>query len=111
MQTYYKRYDIKKLEINDINQVLSSNEYLIDLRSETEFKEGRIPNSINVPFLFIKDWAKNNIRSHHSRIYLYCQNGAKSVLAATTLKKMGYSDVIDMGGLNAYRGNLEIDSV
>ena len=108
MQTYYKRYDIRKMDINEIDQILSSNEYLIDLRSETEFKEGRIPNSINVPFLFIKDWAKN-IRSYHSRIYLYCQNGARSVLASSILKKSGFIDVVDIGGLNAYKGRLVTD--
>lgn len=109
MHTYYNRYDIKKLDINDINEVLTHNDYLIDLRSKTEFEEGRIPNSINVPFLYLKDWAKNNLRSYHSRIYLYCQNGARSVLAASALKKMGFTDVIDIGGLNAYKGVLETD--
>ncbi len=108
MQPYYKRYD-KKININDINQILSDNEFLIDLRSMTEFREGRIPNSINVPFLNIEDWVKKNVRNLHTRIYLYCQNGARSIHAVIVLKRLGYYDVVDLGGLNAYKGKLETD--
>jgi len=116
---HYKRYDIKKVSINEVNNVIAINEvnnviaineYLIDLRAENEFKEGRLPNSINVPFLHMKDWASKNIRNVNTRIYLYCQNGARSVHAASALRKMGFTSVIDLGGLNAYNGKLVNDN-
>lgn len=107
MQTFYKREN-KKVNINNINEIMSENDFLIDLRSESEFREGTIPNSINVPFLHIKNWAKNNAKLD-TRIYLYCQNGARSTNAASALKKLGYTNVIDLGGLNAYNGKLKTD--
>ncbi|HHW90162.1 MAG TPA: rhodanese-like domain-containing protein [Clostridiales bacterium] len=109
MATFHKRYDINKVNINEVNNILGVNEYLIDLRSNNEFKEGRLPNSINVPFLKIGDWAKNNIDNYNAKIYLYCQNGARSVHAAAILKKMGYTKVVDLGGLNAYKGEMITD--
>lgn len=111
MATYHKRYDINKININDVVNVLEINDYLIDLRSYNEFKDGRLPNSINVPFLKIGDWAKNNINNYNAKIYLYCQNGARSVHAAAILKKMGYANVVDLGGLNAYKGELVTDGI
>ncbi|HEY8423615.1 MAG TPA: rhodanese-like domain-containing protein [Clostridia bacterium] len=56
MSMYYKRYDIMKVDINDINKLITNNDYLIDLRSVGEYKDGHLPNSINVPFLQIGDW-------------------------------------------------------
>jgi phage shock protein E len=106
MSIFYKRYEINRVNINDVNNVITDDDYLIDLRSPNEFKEARLPNSINVPFLKIGEWVKKNVKNYHSTIYLYCQNGARSLHAATTLRKMGYTNIIDLGGLNAYRGEL-----
>lgn len=109
MTSFFKRYDITKGDINNINNMLNANDYLIDLRSNSEFKEGRLLKSINVPFLSIGDWVKKNIKNNNTQIFLYCQNGARSFHAATTLKKMGYTNIVDLGGLNAYKGELITD--
>lgn len=106
MSTLYKRYEINRANINDVSNLITDGDYLIDLRSQNEFNEARLPNSINVPFLQVGDWVKKNIKNYSAKIFLYCQNGARSVHAAATLRKMGYTNIIDLGGLNAYNGEL-----
>ncbi|HEY8443466.1 MAG TPA: rhodanese-like domain-containing protein [Clostridia bacterium] len=107
MSIFHKRYDINKVNINEVFDLMTNGDYLIDLRSQSEYKEAHLPNSINVPFLKISEWVKKNIKNSNARFFLYCQNGARSVHAAATLRKMGYTNIVDLGGLNAFKGILE----
>ena len=40
-------------------------------------------------------------------MFVYCYSGARSGQAVEALKKMGYEDVKNIGGIAAYRGKLE----
>lgn len=72
---------------------------LVDVRTEDEFREFRIPGAINIPlneFLFIIDLLIPNKQA----IYIiYCRTGNKSAVAAAQLIELGYESVYDMGGI------------
>ena len=40
-------------------------------------------------------------------LFTYCLSGARSRKAVRTLKSMGYTNVINMGGINNYKGEME----
>ena len=43
----------------------------------------------------------------NASLYLYCHSGARSRQAAAMLKRMGYWNVTNIGGLMGYRGTIE----
>ena len=39
-------------------------------------------------------------------LYVYCRSGGRSSRAAALLKRMGYTNVTDIGGIADYRGRV-----
>ena len=71
---------------------------LLDVRTQAEFDEGHIPGAVclpvemiaaDMPFPFGKD----------AEILVYCQTGRRSADAAAKLRKLGFADVSDIGGI------------
>ncbi|HEX6654169.1 MAG TPA: rhodanese-like domain-containing protein [Thermoleophilaceae bacterium] len=87
---------------------------VVDVREPNEFDQGHLPGAINVPrgLLELRADASSPVAdpgltaSREARIVVYCLKapGARSVLAAETLGRMGYSNVVAMqGGLEEWR--------
>ena len=79
---------------------------LIDVRTTPEYRQGHIPKSISVPLQTIDRVAKI-VNNESTPIFVYCQSGARSRQAAGALRRMGYKQVTDMGGIAMYRGKVE----
>ncbi len=80
---------------------------LLDVRTAQEYREGHIPGSVNIPLQSldkIDDLAENK----DVPIFVHCQSGGRSRQAAAILAEMGYSRVIDIGGISAYTGKVEM---
>jgi rhodanese-related sulfurtransferase len=86
---------------------------IVDVREPQEFDEAHVANSVNVPRGVLELRADADAPSADAalsagkskRIILYCTKspGARSLLAAQTLRKMGYESVEVLGGgLNAW---------
>ena len=78
---------------------------LIDVRTSPEYRQGHIPDSINIPLPTIERVTKV-IDKEETPIFVYCQSGARSKQAAGKLRRMGYKNVTDIGGVALYRGKL-----
>jgi rhodanese-related sulfurtransferase len=91
-------------------QAASESFHLVDVREESEWSRGRLPDSIHLGKGIIERDAEERIPDHGAKIVLYCGGGYRSALAADNLQKMGYTNVISMDG--GFRGwgeaNLEI---
>lgn len=79
---------------------------LMDVRTTPEYRQGHIPKSISVPLQTI-DRAAKIIENKGTPIFVYCQSGARSRQAVGALRRMGYQQVTDMGGIALYRGKVE----
>ena len=79
---------------------------LLDVRNEEEYKKGHIPGSINIPESEIER-VKDEIVNLSTPVYVYCLSGAKSWNATNLMKAMGYTKVINIGGINKYTGEKE----
>lgn len=95
----------------DINQGIEeyhtvSGAVLLDVRTEQEYKEGHIPGSKNVPLQTI-DKVASVVKTKRSPIYTYCYSGSRSSQAVSILKRMGYENVTNIGGISAYSGKVE----
>ena len=80
---------------------------LLDVRTPEEFREGHIPGSRNLPLQDLEE-APAVIESEAVPVFLYCRSGNRSATAARILRSMGYRNVTDLGGINAWRGDVEV---
>lgn len=86
--------DTKKIH----EEVAAGKAYLLDVRSKEEFAEFSLPNSIN---LSVEDMQYGKVPDlpRDSKIYAYCVTGARSEKAASLLKMMDFTNVINAGGI------------
>jgi Rhodanese-related sulfurtransferase len=96
-----------KASINKINytnavKLLETNAIIIDVRTNEEYKNGHIENSINIPLGEIEniDFGKNE------NIILYCESGNRSNQASEILLELGYKKIYDLGSKNNWNEEL-----
>ncbi len=80
---------------------------LIDVREPEEFAAGHIPGSMNIPVSSLA-MAAEAVPDKGIPVYVYCQTGIRSRHAAEILKNSGFTNVTDLGGINAFKGALEM---
>lgn len=79
---------------------------LLDVRTPEEYAEGHIPHSKNIPLQTLER-AETAIPNKETALFVYCLSGARSQRATAVLQAMGYSNVVNVGGINGYRGKVE----
>ena len=82
------------------------NAILVDVRQPDEFEKGRIPGARNVPSQRLRGFSLE-ITDKDTPIFVYCLSGARSARAVRALRGVGFTNVHDLGGINAYVGELE----
>src|SRR5262249_53380215 len=75
---------------------------LIDVREESEWAKGHLPNAFHVCKGIIERDIEEKFPDLSTELVLYCGGGFRSALAAENLQKMGYTNVISMDG--GFRG-------
>jgi rhodanese-related sulfurtransferase len=71
---------------------------LIDVREESEYAKGHLPGARPLGKGIIERDIETAVPDPATPIVLYCGGGFRSALAADALQKMGYTNVISMGG-------------
>ncbi|MCA9544794.1 MAG: rhodanese-like domain-containing protein [Myxococcales bacterium] len=73
---------------------------LVDVRKPVEFVKDRLEGAVNIPL--------DDMQHHMGRfgpqgtpIRLYCCSGRRSKIALGKLRREGFTDVVDLGGINA----------
>lgn len=79
---------------------------LLDVREADEYAAGHVPNSVNLPLSAIAT-AAERIPDKTTPLFLYCLSGNRSNSAMGALGAMGYTNLHNIGGIRAYRGEIE----
>ncbi len=100
--------DRQKLTIinktEDLTNVLKTKGIvIIDIRTNSEYKESHIPSAINIPYNELKSRLKYSV---NTPILVYSKNDSRSHLAALQLKKMNYKTIYELGDMQKYDGKL-----
>ena len=83
-------------------------DYLIlDVRRADEFAEGHIPGAINIANEDIKSSEPKELQDKKQTIYVYCRSGNRSKQAAAKLAAMGYTNIVEFGGIIDWTGDIE----
>ena len=83
-----------------LSNYLSSTEkiMILDIRTEAEYLAGHIKGAQWFPRGGIEVYIQEHIKDPAANIVLYCRSGGRSALATMTMKKMGYTNVVDLEG-------------
>lgn len=106
--TGYLFFIARGVDINDELKEARKTEgaVIIDVRSRDEYSQGHIPGAISIPGDEIET-ISNTIPDKSTPLFIYCLRGSRSRRVAETLKTTGYTNVINMGGINKYKGDKE----
>lgn len=80
---------------------------ILDVRRTDEFSEGHIPGAINVANEIINDTEPEELPDKNQTIYVYCRSGNRSKQAAEKLAALGYTNIIEFGGIIDWTGEIE----
>lgn len=83
------------------------NYILLDVRRADEFEAGHIPGAVNLPNEEIGTEEIPSLPDKAQTIYIYCRSGNRSKQAADKLLALGYTNLIEFGGIIDYTGELE----
>lgn len=94
--------EIKFISADDFKKVMDSDKsfYLIDCRETEEFDSSCIKGAIHIPRGKIEEEISAQAPHHLTSVYVYCNNGDRSILVAQILPEFKYSSVyVIEGGL------------
>jgi phage shock protein E len=72
---------------------------LVDVRTIPEYVSGYVEGAINIPLDTIESNFRNIVPNKDTRLFIICRSGNRSAEAAQILKKMGYTNITDIGGI------------
>jgi rhodanese-related sulfurtransferase len=87
-----------------------TNYIILDVRRPDEFAAGHIPNAINVANETIGTAEIPELPHKDQLIMVYCRSGRRSKEAAEKLVKLGYTNVVEFGGILDWKGEIVTDS-
>lgn len=79
---------------------------LLDVRTEEEYDEGHIPGAVNLPNEDIAADPPELLTDLDQMILVYCRSGRRSKEAAAKLAAMGYTQVLEFGGIMDWTGEV-----
>ena len=83
------------------------NYIILDVRRPDEYAEGHIPGAINVANEVIGTEEIPELPDKAQLILVYCRSGRRSKEAAEKLVKLGYTNIVEFGGILDWKGEIE----
>ncbi len=100
------KQNITECTIANVKQWIDNNDdfILMDVREQSEWAAGHLPGAVYLGKGLIECKIESVIPERDKKIVLYCGGGFRSALAAQSIQKMGYTNVISMdGGFRGWR--------
>ena len=110
-QTYKELMDearqiVPEVTIEDVKAQMGNGAKttLLDVREREEYREGHLEGAVPLPRGFLEMRIEETVADKSAPIIAYCAGGVRSLIAARTLKEMGYEQVTSMsGGYTAWK--------
>ena len=77
---------------------------ILDVRTPGEFEEKHIPGAINVANETIGTDEIPELPDKDQLILVYCRSGNRSKQASQKLADLGYTNIVEFGGINSWPG-------
>ena len=77
---------------------------ILDVRTTEDYSEKHIPGAINIPNETIGTEDIPELPDKEQLILVYCRSGNRSKQASEKLVKLGYTNIVEFGGINDWTG-------
>ena len=77
---------------------------ILDVRTPEEFADKHIPGAVNIPNETIAAEEIPELPDKDQLILVYCRSGNRSKQASEKLAALGYTNVVEFGGINSWPG-------
>jgi sulfur-carrier protein adenylyltransferase/sulfurtransferase len=99
------RAEIRQIDLDEAQRILEQpGTVILDVREGDEWRQGHIPQALGLPRGFLELRIEEKVPDHKTPIIVQCASGTRSLLAARTLRELGYENVYNLsGGFNAWK--------
>ena len=100
------RQVVPEVSVDEVKNQLERGEQwtLLDVREREEYREGHLEGAVPLPRGFLEMRVEEAVSDKSAPIIAYCAGGVRSLIAARTLREMGYENVSSMsGGYTAWK--------
>ena len=84
---------------------------ILDVRSAEEYSTGHLPDALLIPVDEIPGKISGMVPDKKTPLAVYCRSGRRSANAAEQLRRMGYENVTDCGGIRDAAKRLDLPIV
>ena len=77
---------------------------ILDVRTAQEYSEKHIPKAVNIPNESIGTEDLPALPDKNQLILVYCRSGNRSKQASEKLAALGYTNIVEFGGINSWPG-------
>lgn len=84
-----------------------TNYIILDVRRADEFVAGHIPGAINIANESIGSGEIPELPDKDQLILVYCRSGRRSKEASQKLADLGYTNIVEFGGILDWTGEIE----
>ena len=98
------KVDYKQITTEEaIIMMAEESDYIIlDVRTPEEYESGHIKDAINIPNEIIGDKEIAELPDKERLIMIYCRSGNRSKQASEKLVELGYTNIVEFGGINTW---------
>ncbi|MDM8300738.1 rhodanese-like domain-containing protein [Collinsella tanakaei] len=99
----------RKVSAAEAQQLMETEQdyVILDVRTRSEYDSGHIPGAVCLPNEDIGSDDPAALPDKDQLILVYCRSGNRSAQAVRKLAALGYTNVVDFGGINAWPGEIE----
>ena len=99
----------KRITMSEAVKMMESekNYIILDVRRADEYADGHIPGAINVANEEIGTEEIPELPDRSQLILVYCRSGRRSKEASEKLVKLGYTNIVEFGGILDWKGEIE----
>lgn len=97
----YRRF-FGKISGARARELVSAGALLVDVRTPQEFASGHVDGATNIPVSELTARAAELGGDRARPVVVYCASGMRSASAKGKLKKLGFANVHDLGGIGRW---------
>ena len=94
----------EELSYRQVGMDEESDYIILDVRTAEEYGERHIPGAVNIPNESIGTREIPELPDKEQLIFVYCRSGNRSKQASGKLAALGYTNIVEFGGINDWPG-------
>ncbi len=100
-ETTEKAEEFQVITAQKAKQIMDNEQgaIIVDVREPDEYSAGHIPGAKLLPLGNLNKLAATELPDLDATILVYCRSGARSNMGAQVLASLGYTHVLDIGGI------------